>query len=309
MRRAAVVSIVLVAAAGCTMLSGVGDLEATGDGDGGGATAEAGATADGSVSGPGRDGAIPTDANTSDADASAPVDASDSGVDAGPIVDAGKDAVVPPSSFCDGVPASVEVCLDYDSKSLNPATVITSGSTLTVDSPGVTGNSLHCVGKDDQNVDCQHVVALPKSPGKVRLQFRILVEELGSFVEFDEIKFQYAGAPSCTLQPALTASNIQINEYCPDYGLPDQVNHNLFSKNGLGVGWYSFDVTLDFSTRSFSGTITQPGASPAPFAPIILDDRFVTSDQVELHAGLTFSPKHTPGAKIRTDNITVDILP
>ena len=298
----------LLAGAGCTLISGVGDLDATDASDGGPAKA------DGSIA-PRADGSVtPTDGSSTTQDGSKPiVDASAGDADPDPpdVREGGSPDVIvnPPANFCDGVPASVEYCFDYDSKTFAPASLVVSGATLTVDAPGRdSNNALHCVGNDGQQIQCHHEAKLPENPGKVRLTFDVLIEAAGASIEFPEIEMTYQPG-SCAIQPTITGGTVLINEYCPDQGAPDQVNHEITSLgNGELIGvWYSFDVTLDLTGRTVSGTFKKPGGAIS-FGPFALDSRFVTSKVAELHAGLIFATKHTPAAKVRIDNVTADVF-
>lgn len=305
MRRIAAVSIVLMVGAGCTLISGVGDLEALGE-DGGGA--EGGSNSDGNVIGA-TDASPGSDVTTVDAldgsSADAPADAP---ADVITTMDTGTDAR-PTANYCDGVPASVEVCLDYDSKSLGPgAEQYHVGSTLAVDGPGHDStNALHCTGVNDVSVQCFHVVQLPKNPKKLQLKFDLQIVALGVGIEVNEIEFSYSTG-KCALQPTVVSGSVQLNEFCPDQGAPDQVNHDIAALDvGSVLGaWLTYDITLDLEAHTMSGSFTKPSGT-TPFGPITLDPRFVTSTMVELHPGLPFALKHTPAAHIRTDNLTLDV--
>jgi hypothetical protein len=286
-RRHLLFTALLVTSAGCTLLSGVADLEAT---------REVTSTPDGSivVVPPGVDGT-----------ASIPVEASAKDVIA-PPVDAGSDVVVTNQNFCDGLSAAV--CFDYDSKSIDPALPqVRSNATLTVDAPGRDSNkALHCVGHDDLAVQCFHTAPLPASPKKIHYRFDALVESPGLSIEMNEIELSYA-VGSCALQPTIVGTDVQINEYCPNQGAPDQVNHSVATLDSIDPqAWYTFDITLDLAGRTLSGTFTKPGTS-TKFGPITLDPRFLTSPKVALHAGLSYSPKNTPAARLRTDNVSLDL--
>lgn len=281
MRLLAAIPVGLLLGAGCTILSGVGDLEAVG----------------------------PSDAGTKDVDVELVVDArADATLDdtgASPV-DAGQD-VVTTRSFCDGVPASVEICFDFDSKSIEKSPERSElGSTLTVDAPGRDSNlALHCAGVDDAEIQCMYVVPLPASPTKLRWTFDLRVEAPGAGIEFNEIQFDYV-VGRCVLQPALYDGTFNINEYCPGQGAPDQVDHPIV-KIDPAAGWYAFDITLDLGHHEMSGSVQPPSGAPTSFGPITLDPRFVTSSEVKLHAGLSYGVKSKPAADIRTDNITVDV--
>src|SRR5262245_33472893 len=119
-RRAVLSSVMIVATAGCTILSGVADLEATRD------TTD-GNKADGSgiVGQPGADGSVvaPTDATTTTED-----------VVTKPPIDAGTDVVVGTKSFCDNITAFA--CFDYEAHSVNLSTAQHVNSTISIDGPG-----------------------------------------------------------------------------------------------------------------------------------------------------------------------------
>jgi hypothetical protein len=301
-RRFAPVFVTLLAGAGCTLITGVGDLEAVDEAD---ASLQPDAVA------PRADGGNVGSLDAANDVVGRPIeDAGGDAHDANELpVDAGKDVVVAPPNFCDGVPASVELCLDYDSKSFNQAAAVTNNATISVSGPGHdSNNSLRCVGNDNLQSECYHSVKLPANPGKLRLQFDFLIEEPGLSLELVELVFVYAQG-ECSMQPTIDQGQVMVNEFCPDQGAPDQINHPIHS---LGAGlftnvWFKFDITLDLTGKTMSGTLTKP-TGPVPFGPIILDPRFVTAKDAELHSGMIYAAKHTPGSKSRIDNVTVDVF-
>lgn len=289
-RRVFLSSVAIVATAGCTILSGVADLEATRDG-----TDKVDGAADGAVIGqPSVDGSVSTsiDASTADVATQTPLDS-------------GSDVVAPTKNFCDGVTAFA--CFDYEGTSINPSTAEHVNSTISVDGPGHDSmNALHCVGKDDLGAQCFHTVALPESPKKIHYRFDFLIESPGTATEMNEIEFTY-DVGKCAIQPSFVGSAAQVNEFCPDQGTPDQVNHDVGTIDLLASSaWYTFDITLDLVNHTLSGSFTKPSGA-TPFGPITLDARFVTSPKVALHAGMSFGAKATPAAKVRVDNVSLDL--
>lgn len=303
MRRFVAVIVALVPA-GCTLLSGVADLEAV-------LPADAGPSADVTRS----DGTVFVPDGTvaeTGAETGSPPDPDEGGVDAGRDADAsdtgGPDVVAPPA-FCKTQPASVDLCFDFDSRSIPAgATLLQNGSTLSVDGPGHdSANALHCVGQDDMVVQCLYVADAPASPTKVRWGFDVQLVEAQLYAEFNELEMTYI-LGKCSLQPTLNNGVISVNEFCPDQGTPDQVNHDItnIGPSAAIAGWYTFTIEVDFSLKSFKGTFKKPSGQSIDFGPITLDKRFLTSNHVELHPGLDFSSKQTPAAKLRTDNIWLD---
>lgn len=306
MRRFVAVCVALLPV-GCTLLSGVADLEAVSPADAG-STADV-TRSDGTVSPTGPDGSS-AETGSEGTEAGPDEGGVDAGLDADATADTGSpDVVVPPTAFCKSQPASVDLCFDYDTQSIPPAAVqVNNGSTLSVDGPGKdSANALHCVGQDDTVVQCLYVANAPASPTKVRWGFDVRLDEAAGYAEFNELEMTYE-VGRCMLQPTLNNGTLYVNEFCPSQGAPDQVNHEIGTIDTVAskTGWYTFTIEADYKAGTLNGTIKKPNGTSVAFGPITLDKRNISSAHVELHPGLDFSPAQTPAAKLRTDNVWLD---